>query len=105
MNTVVENWISHEDIMEEPGNGCQICDQIAEGHSTSSSKIFSIVNSSMFHLRSRANGFVSDIFRRFQAADSDGTAWSEEDKNEVYERLKREIERVNMKSHPFLSEL
>jgi hypothetical protein len=105
MNTVVDNWISHEDIMEEPGNGYRVSDQVAEGHSNSSCKIFSIVNSSMFHWRSLANGFVSDIFGRFQTADSDGTAWSEEDKNEVHERLKREIERVNMKNHPFLSEL
>lgn len=104
MNTVVDNWINHEDMMEGHGNCCHDCDQTAEGHS-SGSKILSIVNSSLFHLRSQVNGIASDIFRRFQTTDSDGSAWSEEEKNEVYERLKREIERVPMESHPFLSEL
>ncbi len=96
MNTAVENWINCGDITEESTHDCRVCDQIVEAHSTHGSKIFSTVNSSMAHLKSQTNGFVSGIFKRFQTADSEDTLRLDKVKSEVNERLKREIEKVNM---------
>jgi hypothetical protein len=100
MNTLVENWINDEDNTEEPGNDCRVCDEIVGAHLTNSSKIFSTVNSSIVRIKSQANGLVSDIFRRSQTADSDDTASLEKVKNDVMERLKREIKRIDMESNP-----
>jgi len=100
MNTLVENWINYEGSTEEPGNDRRVYDQIVGAHSTNSSKIFSTVNSSIVCLKSQANGLVSDIFRRSQTADSDDYAQLEKVKNDVKERLKREIERIDMESNP-----
>ena len=102
MNTVVENWISYEDMTEEPGNDSRACDQIEEVQSTNSSKIFSTVNSSIVRLKSQANVFVSDIFRRSQTVDSDDATRLDKVRSDVKERLKREIERVDMESSPRL---
>ncbi|MEN6509066.1 MAG: hypothetical protein ABFD63_09855 [Smithella sp.] len=101
MNTVVENWISYEDMTEEPGIDCRACDKIVEAHSTNSRKIFSTVNSSVDLLKSQANGLVSDFFRRSQAADSNDIARLEAEKNVVRERLKREMERIDMENNPY----
>jgi hypothetical protein len=100
MNTLVENLINYEGSTEEPGNDCRVCDEIVGAHSTNSSKIFSTVNSTIVRLKSHANGLVSDIFRHSQTADFDDTAQLETVKNDVKERLKREIKRIDMESKP-----
>ena len=102
MNTAVENRIGYEGIKEESGNDCKVCDQLVEAHSTNGSRIFSTIHSPLVRLRSQANVLVSDIFRRSQTANPDDAARLDKVRNDVKERLKREIERVDMESSPRL---
>jgi len=102
METAAENRIGYEDIKEESGNDCPVCDPVVEAHSTNGGKIFSTIDSSLVRLKSRANVLVSDVFRRSQAAESDDATRLEKIKNDVKERLKREIEKVDMENNPRL---
>ena len=103
METAAENRIGYEDIKEESGNDCQVCDPVVEVHATNGGKIFSTIDSPFVRLKSRANVLVSDVFRRSQAAESDDAARLEMIKSDVKERLKREIEKVDMDSNPRLN--
>jgi hypothetical protein len=102
METAAENRLGYEDIKEGSGNDCPVRDPVAEAHTTKGSKIFSTIDSPLVRLKSRANVLVSDVFRRSQAAESDDDARLEKIKNDVKERLKREIEKVDMESNPRL---
>lgn len=98
MNTVTEQWISNESVMEEPGSHCQAYDQIGQAYSTKSSYFFSIVNLSMVRLKARKDSLVAGIFRRSPAADADFIDKALE------ERLRQEIKKIDMNCDPHVDE-
>ena len=103
MGTAAENRIGYENIKEESGSDCPVCDAVVEARTTNGGKIFSTIDSPLVRLKSRANVLVSDVFRRSQAAQTDEAACLEKIKNDVKERLKREIEKVDLDSSPRLN--